>query len=312
MTEEYDTDSVDVDLDIFVEYGVCNISLALNDDNIINQIIEEWNKSKSYFHFFYTNSHTFFIRLLFFLHSVDKGTFSVGIHWQYFGDRGYKDDDDEYSVKPRYNSFKEEMENYNYLPHVEINKILNKAKCYLQESAIAKSLVNVWYGPITLEQLICIIMYCDYSELSRDFTLSFRKRNEFELISQIKKRNQKYYHWSKILKNTIKRYGQSSKKGKELGKLLELKGPFYSGMSVVLNIPQFAMMIRCPLSTSTHIEVAVKFSGQKGMILEMDNSKGKCQSVKAMDCSWISRYKEEEERYVLCTNIMYTQFNIYT
>ena len=42
-------------------------------------------------------------------------------------------------------------------------------------------------------------MYCDFSDLSRDFTLSFRK-SRFELISQIKKRNQKYYHWSKILK----------------------------------------------------------------------------------------------------------------
>ena len=50
-SEEYDTDSVDIDLDIFIESGVSNISLALNDDTknlIINQMIDEFNKYKSY------------------------------------------------------------------------------------------------------------------------------------------------------------------------------------------------------------------------------------------------------------------------
>ena len=106
------------------------------------------------------------------------------------------------------------MINYNYLSHDEINKIFEKAEQYKKESTIAKSLsYGDWvFGdgePITLDALICLIMYCDYSLLSRDFSLSFRKRNEFELISQIKKRNQKYYHWSKILKNTITYYGQN-------------------------------------------------------------------------------------------------------
>ena len=70
-------------------------------------------------------------------------------------------------------------------------------------------------------------MYCDYSLLSRDFTLSFQKRNEFELISQIKKRNQKYYHWSKILKNTIQDYGQDYNGGTDY--LSSLRGPFIVG-----------------------------------------------------------------------------------
>ena len=188
------------------------------------------------------------------------------------------------------------MENYNYLPHGEINKIINKATQYIQESTIAKSLKH-YDEPITLNELICICMYCDYSELSRDFTLSFRKRNEFELISQIKKRNQKYYHWSKILKDTIDEYGQDYRIGN--GLLPSLNGPFHCGMSIVLNIPQFNMFIYSPLSTSIHSEVAIKFSGDKGMILEMDNSKGRGKRLCGMDCSWISRYKEEAERYVL-------------
>ena len=80
------------------------------------------------------------------------------------------------------------MLNYKYLSNDNINQIINKAKQCIKESTIAKSLVvKPWIfddnKPITLDAMICLIMYCDYSSLSRDFTLSFRKRNEFELIS---------------------------------------------------------------------------------------------------------------------------------
>ena len=161
------------------------------------------------------------------MHSVDEGTFCAGIDWQY---HGYG----EFSVSPRYNSLKEEMQNYYHLPLAEITKIFSKAKQYIQHSTIAKSLIR--YGePVRLNCLICIMMYCDYSLLSRVFTLSFRKRNQFELIYQIKKRNQKYYYWSIILKETIRNYGQCDYSRN--GLLPFLKGPFYSGMSIVLNIP---------------------------------------------------------------------------
>ena len=33
----------------------------------------------------------------------------------------------------------------------------------------------------------------------------------------------------------------------------------------------------------------------------MDNSKGACQGLKGMNCSWISRYPEEMKRYEICT-----------
>ena len=69
-------------------------------------------------------------------------------------------------------------------------------------------------------------MYCDYSSLSRDFTLSFRKMNLN--FSQIKKRNQNI-SLSKILRNTIWNYGQSYEFGR--GLLTKLRDePFYCGM----------------------------------------------------------------------------------
>ena len=42
----------------------------------------------------------------------------------------------------------------------------------------------------------------------------------------------------------------------------------------------------------------VYFSGESGMVLELDNSEGHCQDLRGMDVSWISRYREEDERCV--------------
>ena len=84
-TEEYDTYSVDIDLDLFIECGFSNLSLLLlndaDDDDkhliIINQMIQQFNKSKSYvyIYLFTLNSNTlkykahtlFVIRLVLFV-----------------------------------------------------------------------------------------------------------------------------------------------------------------------------------------------------------------------------------------------------
>ena len=76
----------------------------------------------------------------------------------------------------------------------------------------------------------------------------------------------------------------------------DLSGPFFCGMSWVMTLPQFSIVLHSPTSTSVHIEVAMKFSGQSGMILEFDNAQGLARNVTGFDCSWISRFKEEDER----------------
>ena len=48
------------------------------------------------------------------------------------------------------------------------------------------------------------------------------------------------------------------------------------------------------------ISLIIILSGEEGMILELDNSNGKCRELRGMDASWISRYREEDERCVHC------------
>ena len=102
-----------------------------------------------------------------------------------------------------------------------------------------------------------------------------------------------------ILKETICFYGETDqsftwdedKEAKE-----GFLGPFYCGMSSVMTIPQFTMQLFSPTSTSCHIEVAMKFSGDNGIIIQFDNEGGMATGMEGLDVSWISRYKEEDER----------------
>ena len=143
---------------------------------------------------------------------------------------------------------------------------------------------------ISKSRLICIILYTDYTNLSSHFSSTFRKSNTFEPTQAMIKRHTNYYWMARYLRETIRVYGDKYYEG-------TLRGPFYCGMSQVMNMPSFAMVLLSPTSTSCHIEVSMKFSGEEGCIIQFDNTQGRAAYVKGFDVSWISRYKEEDERY---------------
>ena len=173
-----------------------------------------------------------------------------------------------------------------YLKDIEF-----KASQYIK-SETAKSMV---YDPEGLnlaakvEHLIAIICYTDFTALSSDFTRTFRKISPYESREQVQKRNGKYWYWSKYLRDAVWKYGLWYERG--------LRGPFYTGMSWKMNMPQFTIYLVSPTSTSVHIEVALKFASRSGIIIEFDNPENTSSGAKCIDCSWISRYKEEDERY---------------
>ena len=110
-------------------------------------------------------------------------------------------------------------------------------------------------------------------------------------MQHIKARNSNYFHWAKALREMVYCYG------KDNDGEFDLPGPFYTGMSVVLKVPEFRIVLNSPTSTSTELSVAMKFSGENGMVLQFQNKDGHSRRVKGMDCTWISRYREESERY---------------
>ena len=63
-----------------------------------------------------------------------------------------------------------------------------------------------------------------------------------------------------------------------------------------MSMPQFQISLYSPTSTTIHEEVAMRFSGESGMIIQFDNHRGDAMNTRGFDCSWISRYCEEDER----------------
>ena len=100
--------------------------------------------------------------------------------------------------------------------------VMTKAKNYSQTNAVRSlksSTINnrapKHYGikkgtPLKEANLISLILYTDYTELSGSFSASFRKTTPYERLSQVKKRNSHYFWWGKILRETVELFGESA------------------------------------------------------------------------------------------------------
>ena len=211
-------------------------------------------------------------------------------------------------IEQKYQSLKEEMLEYDHLNHEQIEEeLIPKAKEYCKTNYTKsikakgdKSLHRIppHYGIvagscISLQHVISVILYTDYTDLSKDFSTTFRKIQQYEIFESVKQRNQKYWWMSKLLRETVEIFGDNSYEE-------TLTGPFYSGLSVVINVSNFFPRLSGPTSTSTHLEVAIKFGGDAGLVLQLNNpvTNVNCQKLRGFDCSIFSRYKDEEERYV--------------
>eukprot|EP01084_Bolivina_argentea_P156663 273028_1 len=134
-------------------------------------------------------------------------------------------------------------------------------------------------------------------ELTKEFVI--------ETLESMKRRNQEFWWMSKILRETVEIFGSNGfgrkptndeKKidGRNVDKL---KGPFYTGVSFLAYIPQFNIRLCAPISTSTALEVATRFSGNNGIVLQLNNDGDKAGStyLSAFHTAWLSKYKEEAE-----------------
>eukprot|EP01084_Bolivina_argentea_P122941 217892_1 len=175
-----------------------------------------------------------------------------------------------YIKSAKYTHLKQEIlnNNDNEVGINEYNMVCVKAKQFMTTETVknmkAKGTdgVDLHYG-ITLDQsidlphLMSLIFRCDFSQLCSSFSATFRKLKANETIESVKTRNQNYYWMSKLLRESVEVFGY------------KCKSTVYTGMGIVMEIPELRMRLCSPTSTSIYIEVATKFSGRNGMILEL-------------------------------------------
>ena len=205
-------------------------------------------------------------------------------------------------ITNKYESFKEEIQNYNdYLPFdvyqtdiiskVNLYQLTNKCRCMrsMKKDTANCDFVNLEYGlydesPVQFNHLLALILYTDYTELSYQFSLTFRGLDMFETLESIKSRNSKYFWMSKYLREMVQFYGERTEN------LVT-----YCGLSFILVFPELEIRLCGPTSTSTKISVATRFGGDKGILVQFNANVDYHHFLRGFNCSWISRYKEEAE-----------------
>ena len=123
---------------------------------------------------------------------------------------------------------------------------------------------------LTISNVISIILYCDFSDLSSDFSATFRPLRPSEPLSSIKKRNQKYWWLSRTLRETVQYFGNYREYDQKHRKWKNC-GPFYCGLSAVIYLPEFSTRLCSPTSTSVATEVATRFAGDDGIVVLNNN-----------------------------------------
>eukprot|EP01084_Bolivina_argentea_P114896 204449_1 len=226
---------------------------------------------------------------------------------------GYKPH--ELYIEAKYQSIKQEILN-NTICVLSIHQFttsLTKALKYVHAEAAkqCKCRVTIFqnvykiYGinnntPISVNNLLSVILYCDWTELCCKFSKTFRKNSIYQPISSIINSNSEYANWSRVLRETVELYGQTGDDyvwDNDGHKVYAARGPFYTGMTFVMAMPEFNIRLCSPTSTSMKIEVATRFGGDKGMILQLNNIGYELSTkLHSFNCAWLSNYSGEDER----------------
>ena len=214
-------------------------------------------------------------------------------------------------VPQKYATYKEEILRHIPMRHIQ-NWIVVKLKACQNSETVKRTLSwnsPTWpyYNiepdvPITQNHILSVILYCDFDKYQTEFSSTFRKLNYEESFESVKNRNREFWFQSKYLRETVQVFGSM-----EDNKVLNDggfpqswfdKGPYFSGLNRVVTIPQFALQLHSPTSTTKQIEVSANFAGRDGMVLQFNRGKDPIQRslVMSFDCSWLSRYPDEDER----------------
>eukprot|EP01083_Nonionella_stella_P084152 232891_1 len=137
---------------------------------------------------------------------------------------------------------------------------------------------------IDLENIMVVILYCDYDELSFSFSQTFRKLHRHESDESLKQRNSEFFNWSKRLRETVECYGTQVMESKV--------DVYYHGVSYLL-LDSFVSYFCAPTSTTCQICVAITFAKDDGLILDLGMDEGR---LSFFNCSWLSCYGNEDER----------------
>ena len=98
-----------------------------------------------------------------------------------------------------------------------------KAKEYIKEPILRHILAHdidkmlhygiPTYSNISVEHILSVILYTDWTTLCTQFSATFRREHRNESLYSVKQRNAEYAVWSRLLRETVEYWGQNSYSG---------------------------------------------------------------------------------------------------
>eukprot|EP01084_Bolivina_argentea_P045138 83082_1 len=222
--------------------------------------------------------------------------FSFGEYLNYW-ESGYEN-----SVTPKYKSLKQELlkneispiseEDYYWLYKkcIELKKLYRYA-IKAKNIGINNRKFHIKKGTdITINHLIVLKLYTDFSRTQKEFKKHCRKYNDNEPLSDLVRRNSEIAFCCKYIKESCTFFGTLMKK----------KHIVYTGLNKKLVFKSLTTHFEAPLSTTTEPAIAQKFCDDHGIVLKLKtaNTKTRCCNVR-----WLSKYKEEEERLFMGSSL---------
>ena len=304
VEHDFDTDCIDIDVDIFSVEQTSNLFGAMREN------MEAMNR------FMIVLRHQ----------KILNTSFATGlplVYWKWYQNATKQDLSGNYtlstmnfggfsgkelSVIPRFKNLKEEVIATGLIsPEIFEKNVVGKAARYLKTKRCRKMKSTGPQGegdvlhfdipkdtPLSPEHLQAIVLYCDFTKLCTLFSESLRKNKWDDGLKEIKTRNGLFFYFSKFLRELVTYFGSD---GGYCGGAMNgvVKGPFFSGVSVVLSVGEFSIGFNTPTSTSKTLAIAWRFAGEEGMVLTVGNQKGVSWRQPLLNATWISSFVEEDE-----------------
>eukprot|EP01083_Nonionella_stella_P067565 178777_1 len=209
------------------------------------------------------------------------------------------------NVHNKYKSFKVELTRNEKarLSLIQFRVELKKAKTYFNSWYYRRILINknlqnyedyqAQLFDITAEHILSVLVYCNFDYLQREFSKTYRPLDQVNK-SMINLRqpeesamqsHSEFYFLGKYLKEAVHGLGEEISSGKVRR--------FYHGIHETLTFPLHEYnCIKAPLSTSSSMPVAIRFTENQGLMVELAYNSG---FTFQLSVSWCSDFPSERE-----------------
>eukprot|EP01083_Nonionella_stella_P301427 1033992_1 len=202
-----------------------------------------------------------------------------------------------------YSSLKEELVN-NCVCRIESDQFeIEFQKATIYHAALLK-LRDISFHALPLECILALLIYCNYTQLQSQFSKTYRK--------EFARDHTHFYHLGKLLKESVQEYGKISCYPPQHS-FLSTNPPFYHGIDQSMFEPSIcgfdtsrSINIHCPLSTSSSLAVAMRFSNAgSGLIISFKfDSPIRMAGNEShhFSTAWLSDYPNELEHLFIQNN----------